>query len=399
MTLVLLHDTHPAQAVPRVPEGDARYEDSLRDLLFDAPEMLPVRELEPGMGALAPVAKELYVAPDCRLDCLLIDTFGRLVVVECKLWRNPEARRKVVAQILDYARVIARLSYEELQAKVSANTGRPGNVLYEQAKAAGSEIGEAAFVDRVTRDLAAGRFLLLIVGDGITQGTQQIIEYLQDQPGLAFSFGLVEMAEYRFHDPLVGHERTILHPRLLARTVTLDRIVIRNEAPGTLVSYDTPAAAPAGATAPNPATSELAQQWRAFAERLKAMAFDDPGQPPPRNGGMGWMRVPLPGPAHLTLWRSVPQRVVGTFLKFSGAEGLAAYELLLAEREAIDAEFIDAGLAAPEWKQSSADSMISLEQLAPAPWDAEAETTQAAWLTKAANRFVNSLRPRLLQLA
>ena len=36
---------------------------------------------------------------------------GHLVVVEVKLWGNPEARRKVVAQTLEYATALFKLSY------------------------------------------------------------------------------------------------------------------------------------------------------------------------------------------------------------------------------------------------------------------------------------------------
>ena len=72
------------------------------------------------------------------LDVLLISEHGRLVVVECKLWRNPQARREVVGQILDYARELARYGYEDLQRIVSNRLGRQGNILYELASAAGS---------------------------------------------------------------------------------------------------------------------------------------------------------------------------------------------------------------------------------------------------------------------
>ena len=37
---------------------------------------------------------------------------GRLSIVECKLWRNPEARRAVVTQVLDYAEEIRTWSYD-----------------------------------------------------------------------------------------------------------------------------------------------------------------------------------------------------------------------------------------------------------------------------------------------
>ena len=61
-------------------------------------------------------------------------------------------------------------------------------------------LDEARFVDQVSRNLAAGRFLLMVVGDGITEGTQRIVENLVAQPGLAFDFALVDMAQYAWTD-------------------------------------------------------------------------------------------------------------------------------------------------------------------------------------------------------
>jgi len=41
------------------------------------------------------------------LDNLWITPEGGIVLGECKLFRNPEARRQVIVQALDYARAIA----------------------------------------------------------------------------------------------------------------------------------------------------------------------------------------------------------------------------------------------------------------------------------------------------
>jgi hypothetical protein len=195
VSLVVLNDEAAPQLVRRVPAGDARREHKLRDLIFDHPECLPVHELDPSYGRVFTVAREFNVPRVGYVDVLLADERGRLVVVECKLWRNPQARREVVGQILDYARELSRFGYEDLQRQIAIATKRPGNVLYAMAGEAGSNLDESSFVDRVSRDLAAGRFLLLVVGDGITEGTRRIGEYLRDQPGLAFDFGLVEIAE------------------------------------------------------------------------------------------------------------------------------------------------------------------------------------------------------------
>lgn len=220
MTLVPIDDTAGNTVVQRMPQGTATAEQPLRDLIHAHPQILAVAELEPEIG--------------------------RLIIVECKLWRNPQARREVVGQILDYARELARYAYDDLRRVISSRVGRRGNVLHDLARAAGSTMNEADFVDRVARDLAAGRFLLLIAGDGITEGTQRIGEYLGAQAGLAFDLGLIEIAKYRFDDPVTGEARRIVQPRLLARTATIDRFVIRSEIPGMVVDAIPDSPAPRG---------------------------------------------------------------------------------------------------------------------------------------------------------
>ena len=233
MTLVLISASE-RQVIERVPPGDARREHTLRDLIFDHPEIMPVHQLDPGYGRVFTVAKELTVPGVGFIDVVLADENGRLVIVECKLWRNPQARREVVGQILDYARELSRYAYEDLQRQITVATSRRGNALYEMAREAGGTLEEAAFVDRVARDLAAGRFLLLVVGDGITEGTRRIGEYLRDQPGLAFDFGLIELAEYRLSDA-AGVARTVIQPRVVAQTVLIERHVIRSDVPGLVI--------------------------------------------------------------------------------------------------------------------------------------------------------------------
>ncbi len=114
MTLVLLNDAADPQLVTRVPQGAARREHVLRDLIYHNPTIMPVHELDPSYGRLFTVARELNIPGVGFVDVLLADERGRLVVVECKLWRNPQARREVVGQILGYARELSRYEYEDL---------------------------------------------------------------------------------------------------------------------------------------------------------------------------------------------------------------------------------------------------------------------------------------------
>src|SRR5262252_2459694 len=141
----------------------------VQDLVFEHPQALPIDEIDTAYRGLVPICQELRT-PAGNIDCLFVNRSGLLCIVECKLWRNPEARREVVAQILDYAKELGRWKYEDLQREVSKRLGQAGNVLYERVRDAHPGLAEADFVDAVARNLRRGRFLLLIIGDGIREG-------------------------------------------------------------------------------------------------------------------------------------------------------------------------------------------------------------------------------------
>lgn len=214
----------PEEVLRRVPLGTPVAEggideSSLRNLMFEFPETLPVGAIDAAFAHPVPVCRELST-PAGRVDAVYVNSLGRLVLAEFKLWRNPQARREVIGQILDYAKEFASWSYEDLQREVSRALGRKGNVLYELVRSHTPDLDEADFVDRVSRHLARGEFLLLIVGDGIREGVENIVEFVQRYSGLHFSLALVEAALYR--DTV---DRMIVQPRCLARTEVVRRLV------------------------------------------------------------------------------------------------------------------------------------------------------------------------------
>jgi hypothetical protein len=175
----------------------------VQSLIHRFPQTLPIEDIEPGLAGAVSVCMEMPTAAG-SVDNLLVTARGDLVLVECKLWRNPEARREVVAQIMDYAHCMASWSYEDLEAAISRGTTpdgeRPSGKLYDIV--GGEQVSEeAAFVDAVARNLRLGRFLLLLVGDGIREGVETLADYLQSHPGLRFTLGLVELAIHRMPGP------------------------------------------------------------------------------------------------------------------------------------------------------------------------------------------------------
>jgi hypothetical protein len=194
-------------------------EEWLQGLLFERPSLIPVNEIEPLFSPLIPLARELKtnVGP---VDVVYINPAGYLTIVETKLWRNPEARRQVVAQIMDYAAAISRWSYEDLRDAVKS-AGGPAD-LVESAAELEENFDRARFIDAVSKNLARGRMLLLLVGDGIQEGVEQLTDTLSRSPQLGFSLGLLELATYRFGE----ESKTLVLPRVIARTREVVRAVV-----------------------------------------------------------------------------------------------------------------------------------------------------------------------------
>jgi hypothetical protein len=195
----------------------------LQELIHSDPGILPVEELDRAFVGLRPVCQELSLASGTKyVDNLLINADGRICLVECKLWRNPEAVREVVAQVLDYAAELSRLSYSDLESAATKARGKTNqNFLVQTVLGDGvSDEQMVSFIDALSQSLRNGAFLLLIAGDGIRPGLHQIAELLT-RSTLGFSLGLVEMAFYRAGE--VGP--VYVQPRILFRTEIVTRTV------------------------------------------------------------------------------------------------------------------------------------------------------------------------------
>ena len=123
----------PVQTLDRLPREHTKFnEQFLQALLADHPELLPIEDLRDDVGYLLCIGREVVV-PSGVIDNLYLSTTGYPVIVETKLWRNPQARREVLSQTLDYVKDIVQKDYEWLnhqwvifnkQARGSGDRGR-----------------------------------------------------------------------------------------------------------------------------------------------------------------------------------------------------------------------------------------------------------------------------------
>lgn len=216
-------ESHHLLEALRVETNSVYDEDWLQNLIDRHPECLPITEIEPALQAAISVCREMPT-PNGPIDNILLTPNGDIVLIETKLWKNPEARRTVVAQALDYAACVFEMDYEGFERAILK--ARPATVakikhLYELF-AATSEKDEAAFVDAVETNLQRGRALILVVGDGIRGQTKQLAELVQSHAGARFTFALVELAIFK----IPNSSQMLVCPRTLAQTKMIERGVI-----------------------------------------------------------------------------------------------------------------------------------------------------------------------------
>lgn len=216
---------HPLRPIPV--DSPPFREDRLQSLLARHPESLPIDELEPSFAPLILLGREIPT-PSGSLDLLYTSPEGHLTLVETKLWDNPEARREVVGQIIDYAKDLSRWSFEDLDKAVQSMQPEARGIV-ETVRQHEPELDEPVFIDNVTRGLKRGRFLLIVAGNGVREGVEELAGYLQRTPSLHFSLAMVELALYRLEPD--QEWLVLLQPRTIARTVEIERAIVTVKAP------------------------------------------------------------------------------------------------------------------------------------------------------------------------
>jgi hypothetical protein len=116
-------------------------EADIQALVHAHPACLPIAEIDPMFSGPVPICTELNT-PAGPIDNFMVTPSGLPVLVECKLWRNPEGRRDVVGQILDYAKELNRWSSSDLQRELRLRLKRDGDPLLEMVRAVDPEVNE-----------------------------------------------------------------------------------------------------------------------------------------------------------------------------------------------------------------------------------------------------------------
>ena len=205
----------------------------LQELIDATPNILPVREYLPSTTALFSLGREIPLDLGGflgRIDNLLVTNDGYLVIVETKLYRNPEGIREVIAQTLQYGMAIGQMPIMELEARIKRGQSpslRPDENIRECVSRLAVEQHLPVtladdFEESVERHLRRGEILLLIVSDGIHVGVERVTHWLNEQGNSSpFKFGLVELKFYTHGTQRLVIPRTVLKTREVSRHVVV----------------------------------------------------------------------------------------------------------------------------------------------------------------------------------
>lgn len=199
----------------------------LQRLVHDHPRVIPMNEIEPAFQEMQSVCVELPLKTG-YLDNLWMTMAGGIVLGECKLFRNPQSRREVIAQALDYARSLQGMSYEQFERQIGRARAEPNFNLYAFLKRIGNDLfaaeisEESTFIDSVSRRLREGRMMVLIIGDGIREGIEELADFLQLHAGIHANIALIDLSIWDLADGDM-----LIVPRLPMKTATIIRGIVQ----------------------------------------------------------------------------------------------------------------------------------------------------------------------------
>lgn len=197
----------------------------LRDAIFEAPDLVigPCRAAGLTEDEWYPWQRE-YKVEVGKVDVLLLSSQGRVAVVETKLATNPELRRRVLAQALDYLTHLAD-SFEDSMPEIPKDeNGEP-----------------VADREDIRESVAQGDMLVIIASDQVDPRAAKLSStLLSDHLVKQWDLALIDVALYRpVSDPpgrfiIVPHLRNLIEsePRQVVR------VIVEGETPSARVEIE-----------------------------------------------------------------------------------------------------------------------------------------------------------------
>jgi predicted RecB family endonuclease len=155
-------------------ESTYKDEAHLQDMIYKNPKIIPFEDINPeSENRKLILIKELGLPGYGSIDVVVVDNSGDIYLIETKLATNPDIRRKVVGQILEYAAYLWERDFEWLDNEIKKKLGNSLTELFQDAK----DWVKEDFIEAVTNNLQEGLFKLVIVVDRVTDELRRITKF------------------------------------------------------------------------------------------------------------------------------------------------------------------------------------------------------------------------------
>ena len=196
-------------------------EDELQALIADHPELLDGEQISPGAARRwilitreKGIAESAGAAAKWAVDHLIIDQDAVPTLAELKRGSNPEIRRAIVGQLLEYAAHASKTwTATELRETFERQASADGRNARDDIAVLLQSDGDPPvdrFWEAVSTNLSAKRLRLLFVADHIPDPLARVVEFLNEQMG---NIEVLAVEIKRFH----GASGQTLVPRVIGR--------------------------------------------------------------------------------------------------------------------------------------------------------------------------------------
>lgn len=210
MRKILLRDRN-GKEWHEVTEAAFKSESHLHDLLYQDPRLIPFADLGEGHPEPRVFVREAGLPGSGSTDLIGVDEQGGITIIECKLATNPEQKRKVIGQVLEYAAFLWQMIYERFEKLFEREFRKVGKTSLPElvAPPEDAEWAEDQFQRSVQAVLESGDFTLIVAVDSLTDELRRIIEYLNRRSGGGQTICAVEVGYY------VSEQHEVIAPRLV----------------------------------------------------------------------------------------------------------------------------------------------------------------------------------------
>jgi len=150
-------------------------EGKLQDYLEKYPSLIPLGEIVEGASDLLCIGREVGAGPGA-MDLVFIDKDGLLTIVETKLVKNPEIRREVIGQIIEYASYVSRWAADDVYR--IANEYLKSNLDEVMENMRKGEFSAEDFRSNIGQNLKNGNIRLIIAVDELVEPLRATVTFL-----------------------------------------------------------------------------------------------------------------------------------------------------------------------------------------------------------------------------